>query len=226
MTTERERRAHILEVAERLLRHYGPQKTTIAEIARAADVGVGTVYLEFPSKEAIVQELSSERHCAVLDAMRQALRNGRTFADRLANIFDARLSAFMKLDAAAEGAHARDLVHCMNPAVRAAQGRFKQDELALVSELLRDGVAEGEFTLEVPLDDAAAALLMAYASFAPPFIFGADAGELARKLDALHSLLVDGLRPREHTSPAPAAPVPTRTHAARKRTAGRRVKSR
>ncbi len=194
MPTERERRAHILEVAERLVRHYGPQKTTIAEIARAADVGVGTVYLEFASKGAIVQELSSERHCAVLDAMRQALRNGRTFADRLANIFDARLSAFMKLDA--EGAHARDLVHCMNPAVRAAQGRFKQDELALLSEVLRDGVAAGEFSLEVSIDNAAAALLMAYASFAPPFIFSANAPELERRLHALHSLLINGLRPR------------------------------
>ena len=194
MSTERERRSHILEVAERLLRHYGPQKTTIAEIARAAEVGVGTVYLEFPSKEAIVEELSIERHSVVLDAMRQALANGPSFVDRVRAVFDARLAAYIKLDA--EGAHARDLVHCMNPAVRAAHGRFKQDELALLSELLRQGVAAGECALVVSVDDAAAALLMAYVSFSPPYVFGAKARELERRLHALHTLVVDGLRPR------------------------------
>ena len=75
MTGDLERREHILAVAERLLRHYGPQKTTIAEIARAADVGVGTVYLEFPSKEAIVEELSRVRHRGVLGAMESAGRS-------------------------------------------------------------------------------------------------------------------------------------------------------
>lgn len=201
MTTERERRAHILEVAERLLRHYGPQKTTIAEIARAAEVGVGTVYLEFPSKEAIVEELSVERHAVVLDAMRQALANGPTFVDRLRAVFDARLTAYIKLDA--EGAHARDLVHCMNPAVRAAHGRFKQEELTLLSELLREGVVAGDCALQVPVDDAAVALLMAYVSFSPPYVFGANARELERRSYALHTLVIDGLRPR--TTPRASA---------------------
>jgi hypothetical protein len=58
-TAEAERRQTILAAAERLLRHYGPGKTTIAEIAREADVGVGTVYLEFSSKDAILEALSA-----------------------------------------------------------------------------------------------------------------------------------------------------------------------
>jgi AcrR family transcriptional regulator len=194
MSIERERRAHILEVAERLLRHYGPQKTTIAEIARAADVGVGTVYLEFPSKEAIVEELSLERHSIVLDAMRQAIRNGRTPSERLCAVFDARLRAFAMLDA--EGAHARDLVHCVSPAVRAAHDRFKQSELSLLSELLRDAVATGDFAIDRPIDEIASALLMAYASLAPPYVFGADSADLERRARALHSVILKGLLAR------------------------------
>lgn len=197
MTIERERRAHILEVAERLLRHYGPQKTTIAEIARAADVGVGTVYLEFPSKEAIVEELSLHRHSAVLDAMRRAGKTGGTFADRLRAVFDARLEAFMALDA--EGAHARDLVHCMNPAVRSASARFKTSELTFLSELLREGEAAGEFSIEFEIEHTTAALLMAYAAFGPPYVFGADRPELHARLQALHSLVLHGLLRREAT---------------------------
>lgn len=196
MTTERERREHILAVAERLLRHYGPQKTTIAEIARAAEVGVGTVYLEFPSKEAIVEELSRERHASVLAAMRQALTTGRTFGDRIRAVFDARLQAFLTLEA--EGAHARDLVHCMNPAVRTAQAHFKEAELDLLRQLLREGDQAGDFAVEAgALDATATAVLLAYVSFAPPYIFGADPAELERRMTAMHGVVLYGLVRRE-----------------------------
>src|SRR5512140_1621330 len=89
--TEAQRRAIILAAADRLLRHYGPQKTTVADVAREAGVGVGTVYLEFPSKDAIVEELSRARHRAVLDAMRAAAGAAGTAEERLTGALDARL---------------------------------------------------------------------------------------------------------------------------------------
>ena len=46
---DKERR--ILETAEKLFARYGLRKTTVEEIAAAADVGKGTVYLFFSSKE-------------------------------------------------------------------------------------------------------------------------------------------------------------------------------
>src|SRR4029079_9279854 len=66
------RREQILSAADRLLRHYGPNKTTVADVAREAGIGVGSVYLEFPSKDALIEELSRARHRAVLAAMRAA----------------------------------------------------------------------------------------------------------------------------------------------------------
>ncbi len=67
-----ERRQRILEATERLLRRYGPAKTTVADIAREAEIAVGAVYLEFASKDAIVEELSQGEHRAVMAAMRAA----------------------------------------------------------------------------------------------------------------------------------------------------------
>lgn len=194
-SSERERRTHILQVAERLLRHYGPQKTTIAEIARAADVGVGTVYLEFPSKESIVEELSSVRHRLVLDAMRSAVKSGRTYSERLAAVFDARLRAFIAVEE--EGAHARDLVHCMNSAVRSVHARFKEEELALLSDLLREAEEAGEFELRCSVEEAACAVLMAYVSFAPPYVLASDKHDLERRLATMHRLLLEGLKRRQ-----------------------------
>jgi len=196
MTGDLERREHILAVAERLLRHYGPQKTTIAEIAKAADVGVGTVYLEFPSKEAIVEELSRVRHRDVLGAMESAARSAGKFPDRVRAVFAARLRAFMRL--AESGAHARDLVHCMNPAVRAEQARFKDGEVQLLTELLKAGQAAGE--LDFPSGSAEAtarALLQAYSFFAPPYVFQISESDVERQLEAMHGLVLRGLCARE-----------------------------
>src|SRR3954470_24302630 len=138
MTEPDRRRAQILEAADRLLRHYGAQKTTVADVAREAGVGVGTVYLEFPSKDALVEELSRTRHREVLDAMRAAAGVGRySFAERLTRALDARLEALLAL--ADAGTHACDLVHCVSAAVKTAQVSFHHAELSLVADLLRRG---------------------------------------------------------------------------------------
>ena len=63
------RREKLLEVADRLFRHYGPQKTTMADVAREAGIGVGTVDLEFPSKAALVLALSPRRYTTDPDSM-------------------------------------------------------------------------------------------------------------------------------------------------------------
>src|SRR5512139_3461660 len=71
------RRGGILEAAEKLFRHYGPHKTTIGDIAREAGIGVGSIYLEFCSKDDIVAELSGRRHHRVLSAMQRAAGTAR-----------------------------------------------------------------------------------------------------------------------------------------------------
>ncbi|MCU0499234.1 MAG: TetR family transcriptional regulator [Anaerolineae bacterium] len=43
----------ILEAAEEVLRRYGPDKTTVVDVARALGVSHGSVYRHFPSKAAL-----------------------------------------------------------------------------------------------------------------------------------------------------------------------------
>ena len=54
----RDKRAVIIEAARTLFAKQGYEETTIAEIARAAGVGVGTVYLYFQNKRQILVEVS------------------------------------------------------------------------------------------------------------------------------------------------------------------------
>ncbi len=190
-SVDADRRQQILDAAARLLHHYGPHKTTMAEIAREANIGVGTVYLEFPSKEAIVEELSTRRHAKVLEAMREASSKASMRAsERLRALVDARVHAFLKL--ASDGAHAQDLVHCGNVAVKAAHGRFLEEERALIVTVLRDGERDGELDVR-KAEVTAGVVLRAYASFSPPFVFSQPDAEVQRALACMHEIVLKGL---------------------------------
>lgn len=52
-----ERRRLLLREATRLFLHYGFEKTTVAEVAAAAGVSKGAVYLAFASKDALLEAL-------------------------------------------------------------------------------------------------------------------------------------------------------------------------
>ncbi|WP_437963307.1 helix-turn-helix domain-containing protein [Sorangium sp. So ce260] len=190
-----ERRQRILEATERLLRRYGPAKTTVADIAREAEIAVGAVYLEFASKEAIVEELSQSQHRAVMAAMRAAAAgDDLPFCDRLRAVFDARARSFLEL--AGSGAHACDLVHCQSRAVKAAHARFLDEERALVRDLVARGTRAGELDAEDP-ELAARALLRAYASFSPPWLFEGPREEIEAMLYAVHQIVLHGLVSRQ-----------------------------
>src|SRR5918996_5425652 len=67
LTSER-----ILEVAEDVLRRFGPAKATVVDVARALGVSHGSVYRHFPSKAALrdaVTERWLHRVSAPLDAI-------------------------------------------------------------------------------------------------------------------------------------------------------------
>ncbi len=188
------RREQILRAAERLLGRYGPTKTTIADVAREARIGVGSVYLEFPSKDAIVEELSMARHLWVLEAMKKAAEpKSGSFRERLVGMFDARTAVLLSV--ADQGAHACDLVHCMSPAVKAAQARFLEQERVLVAELLRDGARAGDFDAAKP-EFLSRTILRAYAVFAPPALFAMPRDEVRAALKAMHQLVLLGVLAR------------------------------
>lgn len=185
------RREIILEAADKLLRHYGPQKTTMADVAREANIGVGSVYLEFPSKDAIVEALSRRHYDAVLQSMKITAEDaGPRASDRLIRILEARAVGFAAM--ADAGTHACDLFHCSSEAVKSAQTAFHQQEQTLLRDALKRGAESGE--LDVPdLEGALRALLLAYAAFAPPWLYKRDIKKLGPDIAAMHSLVLNGL---------------------------------
>ncbi len=198
MTIDDRRRAAILECAARLFHHYGHSKTTVADIAREAQVGVGTFYLVFPSKEAIVEELSSSAHVRVLHAMREVAeaRAFDSFGERLAGVLEVRVAKFQEL--AGEGQHACELVHCKSGPVKSVHARFREEEAALLQQIVEDARATGELA---PVDARRVVGLVqrAYATLSPPWLFEQPPEEARRVAHEMCRLLLLGLLMRgEH----------------------------
>lgn len=187
-----DRRIVILKAARRLLLHYGPAKTTVADIAREAHIGVGTVYLEFTSKNAIVEALSEAQHSAVLETERRAFNAGGSARQRMRRVFDARFEAFVEI--ALGPTHGRDLLHCDSAPVRRVNARFRRAEDDLLHEMLEEASRAGQLAHPDP-QAAVRALVRAYAAFAPPLLFLDDAERLRRDLPEVHDLVLAGLFP-------------------------------
>ena len=190
------RRTRILDAACSLLRRQGPDKTTIAQVARAAKVGVGTVYLEFASKDAIITALSERRHEGVLAAMRAAAcAPNRSFELRLAAIFERRTARFLEL--ADDGTHAPSLL-CANTcaAVREACSSFREAQIAVIEDFLRRAREADALRVEPDARAVAKIILLAHASFEPPQLLTRARDEIEADLSAMVRLILDGLRHR------------------------------
>ena len=166
-TSDPARRQLVLQTAARLLRHYGPMKTTIADIARDGDATL-----------------------RVVAAMRAALAAEGRYADRLRAMLDARFALFFQLSD--EGAHAADLLHCERSAVQRIHKRFLEEQAALVTAFLAEAHRAGEFAVDDP-GATADALLTAYETLTPPFLYARCRESAGARHQSLHVLVLRGL---------------------------------
>ncbi len=189
MSDNYQRRVTILAAAERLLEHYGLTKTTIADIAREASIGVGSVYLEFGSKDDIIAHVARAKHRAILEHLEAIASADGSASQRLHRVLDARVRLFREL--AACGTHAPELVHCRCDPVQKSWREYKAAEQALVERLVADGIAAAEFESQ-DVARAAASVLDAYAVFAPPWQ-PRSLDDFDARLSAMHGLVLRGL---------------------------------
>ena len=186
-----DRRSLILRVAEKLLCHYGVRKTTVHDIAQAAEIGVGTIYIEFSSKDAILEELARKYHGNVLERMQSAAAEHRDFERRFRAVMNARIECFLEVSNIGE--HAAELMHCAEcEAVVTAFDEFRGRQRDFLAEMLDEATRSGKADIEDPRVTAET-LLRAYSSFSPPEIYQLDDEEVQTLCAVLHRIALRGL---------------------------------
>ena len=159
----------------------GSMPVSLEAIARAAGVGIGTLYRNFPTREALVEAL----HATELDevvASAQPLLDGRTGFDALRLWMD----RYARFVAAKQGMADALLAALASGAIRKSDTRERI--VATVGGLLAAGAADGTIRADVDPGDLTALLVAV-------FVAAGDAKDTERVAGML-DLLMNGLRAR------------------------------
>lgn len=189
-------RQRVLEAARELFDTHGYQGTTVREIARRAEVSVGSVFTTFASKGEILSEVMAARLdplYAEIDRVMPHLR-GST-ADRLRTMFaihfefEARhVRLFMSHIAAA---YDWTLTEGARP-----YGRNTRLKDVIVDALIK-GQADGDVRHDIELQEVVDLLMSAYAwTYRLVITNGADAKAMIAVMDRQIGLIAEGFAPR------------------------------
>lgn len=158
------KRERIIDAARKRFRHYGIQKTTMQEIAIDAGLAVGTLYLYFTNKDALVvagAEEFVERHRGEIDAI---LASRSTAEEKLRKYLLLRFRQAREIRSnsryAAEIARA---VLRVKPDRLHEEGQIMWDA---ITRILEQGVQQRRFKIADPAADAKV-LLLSIAYFFP-----------------------------------------------------------
>jgi AcrR family transcriptional regulator len=197
-------RQRIYDAALTLFRRKGVAGATIREIAREADIGVGTFFNYFASKEDVLDALGRQRQERLVALLAEPSLAGLTARERIERI----------MRALVEGMEEEPTL--TRAVVRAALGsptlfhgeRARFVALAnLFAEILREGQARGEVAADCDAEVASHLLISTYATLTLDWVEeGAEGYAPLPTLLAHVETLWRGIAPRPH----PLAPSPAR----------------
>jgi len=181
----------ILQAAWKLIRHYGYRKTTIAEIAEAAEVGKGTVYLYFRSKDEILLALVDATNERITRDLERIAAGGGRPADRLR---DSLLHRVMRIyDLVHRYPHGEEVITSIKPAIVRRIDRHVRAQGDILEGIIQAGCATGDFAVEDPgaIGQTLAGL---FELLTPPYYRFGTRKDLERFAGQVVDLLLSGLR--------------------------------
>ncbi|MFZ9501820.1 MAG: TetR/AcrR family transcriptional regulator [Beijerinckiaceae bacterium] len=150
-----ERRARILDAAERCFARSGFRGATMQDICREAGVSPGALYTWFDSKEAIIGGIVARNRDEVLASFAPMAQAGdfmQGMAETLAGcvLNQPRAKSVLCLEVAAEATR--------NPAVAQMMARFDEAVSASLAQIIERAAAAGQIAPTLPTRDLVAAL--------------------------------------------------------------------
>jgi AcrR family transcriptional regulator len=173
---EHERRDQIISAAREHFRHYGYNKTTVADLAKAIGLSTAYIYKFFDSKKAIGEAACGLCLAEIAEAVRAVAEEPKPASERLRRVF---------VELARSGAELYFQNRKMHDVVAAALAEKWQSSechdaalTAIVRRILQDGRENGEFERKTPLDETCRAILLALEPIKNPVL-------LEQRLDAI-----------------------------------------
>lgn len=192
--SSKKRTQKILEAALQLFTQQGLRKTTIEQIAAAAEIGKGTIYLSFKSKDDILCALVQQEIHWFLRTLRSAIRKEQTAVEQL------RTYILTSIQTAVELQVARRISHELREESLCFLDKVKHEHFAversIIENILEFGSEQDEFVI-ADISLASQTIVIIVHSMRAPWLYpGYEAG-LHEKAEELADMILDGLRWRE-----------------------------
>jgi AcrR family transcriptional regulator len=192
----RRNRELILQAAKRVFAEQGPD-ASVEEIARAAGLGVGTLYRRFPDRESLVRAVGEDNLTNALREARAAVAEEPTAWAALVRILrpsqEVRLSFQLGMASPAARAALSD-----DPGTR----EQRRGMLDLLDEVVHAAQAEGSLRADIDTGDVAMVFVMLVKHVSLP-----RSETLAMATDRCMALMLDGLRARPDALDMPGTPL-------------------
>ncbi|EEG08702.1 TetR/AcrR family transcriptional regulator [Pseudogulbenkiania ferrooxidans] len=161
-------REQIVEAAGEHFSHYGYEKTTVSDLAKAIGFSKAYIYKFFDSKQAIGEAICSKTLSAIVVAVEEAVAGASTPTEKFRRMFKVLVATGVSLffndrklyDIAAYSAGEGW------PSARAYCERIQQ----ILTEIVREGRESGEFERKTPLDETVHAIYLVMLPFANPLL--------------------------------------------------------
>ncbi|TAM62645.1 MAG: TetR/AcrR family transcriptional regulator [Rhodanobacter sp.] len=186
-------RTQIVEAATEHFSHFGYEKTTVSDLAKAIGFSKAYIYKFFGSKQAIGEVICSDCLSTIMKAVGEAISTAPTASERLRQMFRALVKAGGELffhdrklyDIAAAAASGPW------PSVCAYENHVKQ----LVAQIIVEGRNSGEFERKTPLDETANAIYLVMRPYVDPLLLQHNLDLAAEATAQLSSLILRSLAP-------------------------------
>jgi len=189
---EGDKRERILRAATKVFARKGFYATKVSEVAKAAGVADGTIYLYFKSKDDLLVSLFEDRIMLLLQTLERALAERSTPEERLRCVIEMQLGLL-------EGE--RDLAEVITVNLRQSTRLMKQYAapkfmlyLDTISRVIADGQKSGAFRGDLSPHTVARTIFGALDGITMTWALGkAEAGGLSRAATQVADLLLQGL---------------------------------
>ncbi|MCA6940260.1 MULTISPECIES: TetR/AcrR family transcriptional regulator [Pectobacterium] len=186
-------RDQVVEAAKAHFGHFGYEKTTVSDLAKAIGFSKAYIYKFFDSKQAIGEVICASRLAMIMDIVNSAIAEAPTASEKLRRLFRSLTEAGSDLffhdrklyDIAAVASRDRW------PSAAAHEERLRQ----LIQQILLEGRQSGEFERKTPLDEAADAVYLVMRPYIVPAQLQYNLDEAASAAVLLSSLILRSLSP-------------------------------
>jgi AcrR family transcriptional regulator len=188
------RRTQILEAARDRFTHKGVSNTTVDDIARAAGVAKGTVYLYYKSKDEMLRLIVDTDIETLRSATVPAIAAEAGLEERLRGFFERSLSFFERNREFIEHCQL-ELSQDVRKKTRATLARCYQAQVDAWAEALAGAVASGEITTAV-VDGAARSIVSLARGMAQQRLAGWNDEPIGATAERAAALILRGLATR------------------------------